>query len=132
VAGTLVDIRHGAEVAGLLTGRPAAAAIPDVTGSASRGDSPVPGETAFSAEEWKVVLERPPAAGMIVVTAARGGMFRETVAMSKAYNPLPVDPPRQRGTWKKSQASSHLPECAGTHPDGAWTAQQTRNLLIPR
>ena len=25
------------------------------------------------------------AAGMIVITAARGGMFRETVAMSKAY-----------------------------------------------
>ena len=42
-------------------------------------------KTAFSAEEWKVVLEGPPAAGMIVVTAARGGMFRETVAMSKAY-----------------------------------------------
>jgi hypothetical protein len=42
-------------------------------------------KAAFSAEEWKVVLEGPPAAGMIVVTAARGGMFRETVAMSKAY-----------------------------------------------
>jgi hypothetical protein len=40
---------------------------------------------AFSPEEWKVVLEGPPTAGMIVVTAARGGMFRETVAMSKAY-----------------------------------------------
>ena len=42
-------------------------------------------KTAFSPEEWKVVLEGPPAAGMIVITAARGGMFRETVAMSKAY-----------------------------------------------
>jgi hypothetical protein len=42
-------------------------------------------KAAFSPEEWKVVLEGPPAAGMIVVTAARGGMFRETVAMSKAY-----------------------------------------------
>jgi len=31
------------------------------------------------------VLEGPPTAGMIVITAARGGMFRETVAMSKAY-----------------------------------------------
>ena len=36
---------------------------------------------AFSPEEWKVVLEGPPAAGMIVITAAHGGMFRETVAM---------------------------------------------------
>ncbi len=31
------------------------------------------------------MLEGPPAAGMIVITAARGGMLRESVAMSKAY-----------------------------------------------
>src|SRR5450755_2376904 len=42
-------------------------------------------KTAFSPEEWKVVLEGPPTAGMIVVTAARGGTIRETIAMSKAY-----------------------------------------------
>jgi hypothetical protein len=42
-------------------------------------------KAAFSPEEWKVVLEGPPTAGMIVITAAHGGMFRETVAMSKAY-----------------------------------------------
>jgi hypothetical protein len=42
-------------------------------------------KTAFSPEEWKLVLEGPPTAGMIVVTAARGGMFRESIAMSKAY-----------------------------------------------
>ena len=42
-------------------------------------------KAAFSPEEWKVVREGPPAAGLIVITAARGGMFRETVAMSKAY-----------------------------------------------
>jgi hypothetical protein len=42
-------------------------------------------KAAFSPEEWKLVLEGPPTAGMIVVTAARGGMLRETVAMSKAY-----------------------------------------------
>ncbi len=42
-------------------------------------------EAAFTPEEWKIVLEGPPTAGMIVITAARGGMFRETVAMSKAY-----------------------------------------------
>ena len=42
-------------------------------------------KAAFSPEEWKVVLEGPPSAGMIVVTAARGGMIRETIAMSKAY-----------------------------------------------
>ena len=42
-------------------------------------------KAAFSPEEWKVVLEGPPTAGLIVVTAARGGTIRETIAMSKAY-----------------------------------------------
>ncbi len=42
-------------------------------------------KAAFSPEEWKVVLEGPPSAGLIVVTAARGGMIRESIAMSKAY-----------------------------------------------
>jgi len=42
-------------------------------------------KSAFSPEEWKVVLEGPTSAGMIVITAARGGTFRETFAMSKAY-----------------------------------------------
>ncbi len=42
-------------------------------------------KSAFSDSEWKTVLEGPPSAGMIVVTAARGGMIRESVAMSKAY-----------------------------------------------
>ena len=42
-------------------------------------------KAAFSPDEWQTVLEAPPSAGMIVITASRGGMFRETVAMSKAY-----------------------------------------------
>jgi len=42
-------------------------------------------KASFSPEEWKVVLEGPPAAGLIVITAAHGGTFRETIAMSKAY-----------------------------------------------
>lgn len=39
----------------------------------------------FTPDEWQLVLEAPPSAGMIVVTAQRGGTFRETVAMAKAY-----------------------------------------------
>jgi hypothetical protein len=39
----------------------------------------------FTPEEWEVVLEGPPSAGMLVVTAAKGGTIRETFAMSKAY-----------------------------------------------
>jgi head-tail adaptor len=42
-------------------------------------------KAAFAPGEWTVVLEGPPTAGMIVVTAAHGGTFRETFAMSKAY-----------------------------------------------
>jgi hypothetical protein len=39
----------------------------------------------FTDEEWKLILEAPPSAGLIVVTAQRGGSFRETIAMAKAY-----------------------------------------------
>ena len=42
-------------------------------------------QAAFTPEEWKVVLEGPSTAGMIVITSAHGGTFRETIAMSKAY-----------------------------------------------
>ncbi len=42
-------------------------------------------KAAFSPEEWDTVLQGPPTAGMIVITAAHGGTFRETFAMSKAY-----------------------------------------------
>jgi len=31
---------------------------------------------AFSPEEWKVVLQGPPTAGLIVITAAHGGSIR--------------------------------------------------------
>jgi hypothetical protein len=43
------------------------------------------GKADFTPEEWQVVLEGPPSAGMIVVTAQRGGTFRETIAIAKAY-----------------------------------------------
>ena len=43
------------------------------------------GKADFSEEEWKLVLEGPPTAGVIVATAQRGGIFREPLAMAKAY-----------------------------------------------
>lgn len=43
------------------------------------------GKADFTADEWKTVLEGPPSAGMIVVTAQRGGTIRETFAIAKAY-----------------------------------------------
>jgi hypothetical protein len=48
----------------------------------------------FTSEEWQLILEAPPSAGMIVVTAQRGGSFRETIAMAKAY----VEARKQHGT----------------------------------
>jgi hypothetical protein len=39
----------------------------------------------FTEEEWKLLLEGPPSAGMILITAGRGGTIRETFAIGKAY-----------------------------------------------
>jgi hypothetical protein len=43
------------------------------------------GKADFTEQEWELVLEGPPSAGMIVVTAQRGGTIRETFAIAKAY-----------------------------------------------
>jgi hypothetical protein len=43
------------------------------------------GKADFSEQEWKSVLEAPPSAGLIVLTAQRGGSFRETFAIAKSY-----------------------------------------------
>ena len=51
------------------------------------------GKADFTEEEWKRVLEGPPSAGMIVVTAQRGGTFRESIAIAKSY----VEARRQHG-----------------------------------
>ena len=42
-------------------------------------------KSAFTEEEWDAVLEAPPLAGLIVLTAEHGGSFRETFALAKAY-----------------------------------------------
>lgn len=39
----------------------------------------------FTEEEWKTVLEGPTSAGMVITTAERGGSFRESFAMAKAF-----------------------------------------------
>jgi hypothetical protein len=39
----------------------------------------------LSPEEWTAVSEGPPTAGTIVVMASKGGTFKETFAMAKAY-----------------------------------------------
>jgi hypothetical protein len=42
-------------------------------------------KAAFSTEEWDLVRAGPPAAGMMVIAASKGGMMRETFEMAKAY-----------------------------------------------
>jgi hypothetical protein len=39
----------------------------------------------FNAEEWSLLLEGPPTAGMIVISAQRGGTLRESISMARAY-----------------------------------------------
>jgi hypothetical protein len=43
------------------------------------------GKADFTEDEWKQVLQGPPSAGMIVVTAERGGSIRESFSIAKAY-----------------------------------------------
>ena len=43
------------------------------------------GKRDFTEEEWKTVLEGPPSAGVIVAAADRGGTFKESFAIAKAY-----------------------------------------------
>jgi hypothetical protein len=39
----------------------------------------------FTTEEWELVREGPPTAGLVALSAERGGSFRETWAMAKFY-----------------------------------------------
>jgi hypothetical protein len=65
------------------------------------------GKADFSAEEWETVLKGPPSAGMIVITAQRGGTFRESFSMAKSY----AEARKQHGD------SELLDEIASTKPE---------------
>jgi hypothetical protein len=39
----------------------------------------------FTPEEWELITEAPTGAGLIVASASRGGTFRESFSMAKAY-----------------------------------------------
>jgi hypothetical protein len=67
----------------------------------------VTGKADFTEAEWETVSQGPPSAGMIVVTAAHGGTFRETFAMAKAY----AEARKQHG------ASQLLDEIVSSKPD---------------
>jgi hypothetical protein len=43
------------------------------------------GKADFAEQEWETILEGPTSAGVIVSTAQRGGSFRESFSLAKAY-----------------------------------------------
>jgi hypothetical protein len=43
------------------------------------------GKADFTDSQWHTVVQGPPTAGMIVLTAQRGGTFRETLSIAQAY-----------------------------------------------
>ena len=66
----------------------------------------------FTPEEWDAVLQAPPTAGMIVLTAQSGGTFKETWAISKAY----VEARQQHGASELlDEIVSSKPEIDHTH-----------------
>ena len=78
----------------------------------------------FNADEWSTIAEGPLLAGMRVITAARGGTIRESLAMGQTYAkarqqhgesellddlvsaPPSVDPNRERAAGDLASASS--------------------------
>ena len=42
-------------------------------------------KAAFTEQEWDLIRAAPPAAGMVVITASKGGMMRETFEMAQVY-----------------------------------------------
>ena len=65
------------------------------------------GKSDFTDQEWEHVLEGPPLAGLIVVTAQKGGTFRETYAIAKSY----------AGAREQHGASQLLDEIATAKPE---------------
>ena len=43
------------------------------------------GKAEFTEQEWELLREGPPTAGMITLLASRGGTFRETWALAKTF-----------------------------------------------
>ncbi len=43
------------------------------------------GKADFTAEEWELLVQGPPSAGILVVAAQPGGAFRETLSIAQAY-----------------------------------------------
>jgi hypothetical protein len=69
----------------------------------------------FNAEEWSLVLEGPPVAGMIVAAAHRGGTFREAISMGKAYQ----EAQKEQSASSTRSATSRPRSCASAGSPGS-------------
>jgi hypothetical protein len=65
------------------------------------------GKADFTPEEWETIAHGPPAAGLIVITAQKGGLFRETLALTQSY----VEAHKQHGQ------SELIDELVSSRPD---------------
>ena len=61
----------------------------------------------FTEDEWDLIAGAPPTAGMMVITAQRGGTFRETYSIAKSYSE----------TRKNHGASELLDEIVSSKPE---------------
>jgi hypothetical protein len=80
----------------------------------------------FNAEEWSLLLEAPPIAGMIVAVAERGGMIRESMSMARAYAEARQ---RQDGTELLEEIVSAQP---GLDPQRFQSVEQLRSVGLQR
>jgi hypothetical protein len=88
----------------------------------------VTGKADFTEEEWKLVLEGPPSAGLIVAAAQRGGTFREAFAISKAY----VDARKEHGESELLDAIASAKPQLDRHRLGSGPELKDNGLQIIR
>lgn len=86
------------------------------------------GKADFTEEEWKLVLEGPPSAGLIVAAAQRGGTFREAFAISKAY----VDARKEHGESELLDAIASAKPQLDRHRLGSGPELKDNGLQIIR
>jgi len=118
--------------------------------SRQRKECPLTGKAAFTEEEWDLLREVPSVAGMMVITAERGGAFRETFALAKAYaearqqhgesellDELVAAGPKRGSRFRstdelRAEGQQHLPEAAALLAEKATPeeAEQYRAFVV--
>lgn len=74
------------------------------------------GRSDFTDEQWKQVLEAPPAAGLLVIASDKGGSIRESFSMAKAYGEARK---QHGGSELLDEITSTKPEVDKTRVDSA-------------